>query len=1089
MMKFIQPMLFASVVLLLVSCKKKISEAGENGIFSEAGPEKTGITFANELKDSPVFNIIEYLYYYNGSGVAVGDVNGDGLEDIYFGANMAGDRLYINKGGLKFEDVTPKAGIISDNTWTTGVAMDDINSDGYLDIYVCKVSKTDDSHNLVYLNDGKGKFTESSASLGLDFSGLSTQASFFDYDRDGDLDLYLLNHNIHNVHSYGNTDNRRLRDTIAGDVLFENRIKEEGRFVDVTLKAGIYSSPLGYGLGLATADVNNDGWTDIYVGNDFHENDYLYLNNGNGTFTESISSAMAHTSQFSMGIDIADANNDGLMDIFTTDMMPYLPEVALVSGGEDSDQIKKVKKDFGFRLQNARNHFNINRGDGTYSDIAYLTGTFATDWSWSVLMQDFDHDMFADIFVANGIVKRPNDLDYINFLNELDNKDPNAVPDRTKKLIEKMPSQPLSNVLFRHNGEMSYSGLQNSFVGKPSFSTGAAYADLDKDGDLDIVLNNINQNASILENRTATGNYVSLSLKGIDGMTAKGSRVELFTSQNCLVRELQTCRGFMSSSTHDLFFGLPKGAKVDSVRIVWPDRKMQVLHDVTAGGHNTIIRQKDDTVLKPYVWKAEVSDFTVTILPAKHDENNYFDENNEKLIPERLSYEGPALICEDLDGDGIKDIFMGGGRNQAARIMTGQKDGTFKVRPVPDFVRDAGFEDVAAATIDFDGDGDRDIYVVSGGSDNKELDKLLEDRIYLNNGNGIFKRIPLSLPHTNGSTVAVADFNRDGFEDIFVGARSIPGFYGLSPYSFILRNVNGQAVDIYAKDRFGMITDAEWVDLENDGDADLVMCGDWMGIIILENDGKGNLLQKNTSPPVEQRYGMWNCLAFYDFNLDGKQDILAGNMGLNQKWTASDSLPVKLYTGDFDQNGFTEPLIFTHYFTRYMPFLSRDKLVAQLPVLKKKFTSYTSFKDVARLEDLDTKFAEKAVETKTVTDLRSGIFLSTASGYDFVPLALDDQLSAINDIYVTPAGQVVYVGNYRQYVSDMGASMANSGRMLSDWDQSNKKFKKGVRLPISVDMDPRRISALSNSRLIVACNNGDLLSIMIPATTSEKKVQ
>lgn len=1076
--------------LSILGCKPaKTKEDAADSIFSELSPERTGIRFENNLTDAPNFNIIEYLYYYNGAGVAVGDINGDGLDDIYFGANQVGDRLYINKGGLKFEDVTPAAGILSENTWTTGVAMDDINGDGYTDIYVCKVSKTDASRNLLYINDGDGTFTESAAKYGLDFKGLSTHCSFFDYDRDGDLDMYLLNHNIHNVHSYGNTDNRMLRDSIAGDVLFQNRLKEDGRFVDVTKQAGIYSSPLGYGLGVATSDLNNDGWTDIYVGNDFHENDYIYLNQGNGTFKESISSAMANTSQFSMGVDIADANNDGLMDIFTTDMMPWQPEVALVSGGEDSDQIKLVKKDFGFRLQNARNHFNISKGNGTYSDVAYLTGTFFTDWSWSVLLQDFDHDMYADIFITNGIVKRPNDLDYINFLNELDNKDPNSVTDRTRKLIDKMPSQPLSNVLFRHTGPLSYSKLEKSFVGKPSFSTGAAYSDFDRDGDLDIVTNNINQSGLILENSTPEKNYLSFTLNERPGKTAKGSKVVVYSGQIIQTKELQTARGFMSSSSPELNFGLGSATEADSVRIIWPDRQMTVLTNVKINQHNKIVRAVDDKSLRPYTYTPTKSDIEVTMLPATHEENKYYDENTEKLIPERLAYEGPALICEDLDGDGIRDIFMGGGRNQAARIMLGKKDGSFAVRPNPDFARDAGYEDIDAATIDFDGDGDKDIYVVSGGSDNKELDKLLEDRIYLNNGKGVFKRIPLSLPHTNGSCVAVSDFNKDGFDDIFVGARSIPGFYGLSPYSFILKNVGGQGVEIYAKDRFGMVTDAEWVDLDRDEDMDLVMTGDWMGVIVLENDGKGGLLQMDTDPPLDRFHGMWNCLAFHDFNRDGRLDIAAGNMGLNQKWTASDSLPVKLYSGDFDQNGFTEPVIFYHYFSRYMPFLSKDKLNAQLPVLKKKFTTYAAFRETKDINDLNPEFAGKAVETKTVNELRSGIFLSMPKGYEFVPFAIEDQSSVIQDIYISPEGTLVYVGNFRHFVSDMGASLANTGRALYGWDQTGKAFSKAGYLPLSVDIDPRKLEQISAGRLILANNSGDLMSIKIPGLNAGNEVQ
>lgn len=1065
----------------LLACNGKKPDAALNSIFESLDSKVTGIEFSNDLKETSKFNIISYLYYYNGGGVAIGDINGDGLEDIYFTGNQTPDQLYLNKGNMQFENITEKAGIRADNTWSTGVNMDDVNGDGLLDIYVCKVATSDSNeieHNLLYINQGDGTFKEMSKEYGLNFKGFSNQAVFFDYDQDGDLDMYLLNQNIHNVNSYGTIEKRKESDPYAGDLFFENKLKEERRFVDVTKNAGIYNSPLGYGLGVTVADVNNDGWSDIYVGNDFHENDYLYINNGNKTFTESISSHIAHTTQFSMGVDIADVNNDGWADIFTTDMMPFDPAVAQVSAGEDSDQIKMIKKDFGFHPQSARNHFQINQQNGTYSDVAYMTKTFATDWSWSVLLQDFDNDMFSDIFITNGIVKRPNNLDYINYLNEYDNKNPNANPERTKKLIENMPSEPLKNILFRHTANLQYTPINESFVGTPSFSTGAAYADLDNDGDLDIVTNNINEKAFIYQNNTTGKSFLTINLKGNETLrNVKGSKVTLFSGNNTITKELQTTKGFLSSSTSKLHFGLDNLSTVDSLLITWPDRYSQTLRKIDINKELLIIRP-DISQLKKHVYPNVNSRAEINVLPIKHEENKFMDENTEKLIPERLSNEGPAIISADMNGDGIFDLFVGGARNQAARLFLGSANGAFNIKKTPDFETDAKYEDVDAALIDFDSDGDKDLYVVSGGSDNNELDKSLEDRIYINNGNGVFRRIPISLPHTNGSCVTIADYDKDGFEDIFIGARSIPGSYGLSPYSFVLRNLNGQGVDIAYKERYGMVTDAQWIDLDGDKDLDLVMCGDWMSITIMENDGKGGLTEKTKEYGLAGTTGLWNTLAFTDLNNDGILDVIAGNTGLNHKWTASDSLPVKMYVGDFDGNGSTEPLIFYHYLSRYMPFASMVTLTSQMPILKKKFKTYASFNSTKDINDLFEDFKTSLVEEKNLTELRSMTFISEGKKYNAIPLGQNEQMSEIRDIEISSNGEIFYVGNSFDYVSELGISAANPGRILGKFNPSTRTFDPSTKLSLPVNFNPRKIRSLDKNKYVIATNNGYLYFLL-----------
>lgn len=1065
-----------SIILIfaaITNCKQDTYHIKDNSPlrFTTLGPNETGIDYENTLSDTKQLNIIEYLYYYNGGGVSVGDINNDGLEDIFLCSNQKENKLYLNKGNLKFEDISKRAGIMQDQHWSTGATIIDINNDGWKDIYVCHVgllSPKGKGQNRAYINNGNGTFIEKAETLGLAFRGLSTQACWLDYDKDGDLDMYLLNHNIHTQNSYGNAKQRQTKDLYAGDLFFENKINVDGKFEDVTTKCGIYSSSLGYGLAVSAGDVNNDGHIDIYVGNDFHENDYLYINNGDKTFTESIEKYTSSTSQFSMGVDIADVNNDGYVDIFTTDMMPYEEEVAMKSGGEDSDQIKRIKNDFGFHHQSARNHFQINKG-GHFVDIAYMNRMYATDWSWSVLLQDFNNDLYADVFITNGIVKRPNDLDYINYLNELDNKNPEAVSDRTKKLIEKMPSQAMANILFCHLADGTYSRVMDSKIGKPNFSTGAAYSDLDNDGDLDIVTNNINAPAEILRNELQNTNYLSVRLSNRENKTPIGSKVILVSGKDRITKELQPTRGFMSSSSHTLHFGLGKNQKIDSLIVIWPDRNYQILKGLEINKIHNITRGNN---LTPYVNPPEATiAYNISTLPVSHVDNIYYHENEEKLVPEQLSNEGPALLVEDLDGDGIKDIFVGSGRNAESKIYFGKSDGSYQVVNQAIFRTDAQYEDVAAATIDFDHDGDLDLYIVSGGSDNKELDKLLEDRIYLNVGKRTFKRIPISLPHTNGSCISVADFDRDGYDDIFVGARSIPGFYGLSPYSFILKNLNGQGVDIMSKERFGMVADSKAVDFDNDKDFDLVICGDWMPVSVLINDGRGNFTNESKKFGTDQSLGMWNAVEVYDVNKDGKLDILAGNAGLNLKWQGTTTLPIKMYVGDFDDNGITEPIIFAHSFNRYMPINSMDKLISQMPFVKDKFKNYANFSKISSIENIFDKYNQKLVELKQVTELRSVAFISGSnSNYSLIPLPKDDQMTPIQDFAINEDGSIYYVSNYKNFIAENGSITGHPGAKMGAYDGKKKEFLASTELPLPHTYNSRHIVALKD-RFIVAGND------------------
>ncbi|MEM1124393.1 MAG: CRTAC1 family protein, partial [Bacteroidota bacterium] len=627
---------------------------GTQALFLEKETRTSGLNFSNDLQPTVDKNILEYLYYYNGGGVAIGDINQDGLEDVLLTANEKPDQLFLNKGNLVFEDITEKGGIAATSSWSTGVSMDDVNGDGLLDIYICKVAPMSEkgTHNLLYINNGDATFTEAAQKYGLDFSGYTTQAAFFDYDLDGDLDMYLLNQSVHSTRSYGKVNKRKVKDELSGDRLFENRVNEsEGRFVEVTEKAGIYSSALGYGLAIITTDLNADGYPDIYVGNDFHENDYVYLNNGDKTFTESMATLLNHSTKFTMGVDVADMNNDGRMDIFTTDMLPYDEVVALKSGGEDPDQVFSIRKELGFEDQYARNHFQIQRPDAKFADVALMTNTYATDWSWSVLLQDFDNNGLSDIFISNGIVKRPNDLDYIKFVNQMGQSvNKKLTASELAQFLDKMPTQKLQNLLFLQQANLQFSELPAAKMGSPTFSNGAAYADLDRDGDLDLVINNINQPVSLWENTNAANNhFIAFQFKRETNLTNKGAVVEIFYGDQKQTKVYTTTRGYQASSTHRLIFGLNRVAAIDSVKIIWPDRTQQILTNLPINQYH-LIKKESTVAYEPT--QPTASDWSLSVLPIKHEENKFEDYNADKLIPELLSKEGPAVVYADFNQDG-----------------------------------------------------------------------------------------------------------------------------------------------------------------------------------------------------------------------------------------------------------------------------------------------------------------------------------------------------------------------------------------------------------------------------------------------------
>jgi len=1076
---------FVGILLIgFIGCQTKGEQKIENAHFNMAvrTSDQTGIRFENTLKDQSDLNIIEYLYYYNGGGVAVGDINNDGLEDLFFSANQLPDKLYLNLGELKFRDVSVEAGIDQTNSWSTGVSMQDVNNDGLLDIYVCKVGTFNslDARNQLYLNNGDLTFTESAQKLGVDFSGFSTQAAFLDYDKDGDLDFYLLNHNIHSVRSYGTVKNRKDQDTLAGDRFYENKIDEIGVFVDVTEASQIYNSPLGYGLAIGVSDFNQDGWPDLYIGNDFHENDYLYLNNQNNSFTESIATSMNHTSRFTMGVDVADLNNDGKLDLFTTDMLPFDPKILLKSGGEDSDKVARIKQKYGFNSQYARNHLQINQGNNTYADLALMTETYASDWSWGVLLADFDNDGWNDIFIPNGIVKRPNDLDYIKYLSNsnFSQFESSKKEQLRVKIIDEMPTLQIPNLLIKNKGNLDFELIGNSPIGSPGFTTGAAYSDLDNDGDLDLIFNNINAAAQILENQHDPKRGIQIELKPTkEYPQLLGTKVRYFSGGQSWIKEYQILRGFQSTSSHKLNLSLPDGKTLDSIQVFWPHGRTAL---IGSPQKNLLILSPSPS--DPLTKNKKIdSRFELKKFPFRHIENTYYDEDKEVLIPERLSQEGPAWAYADFDQDGIKDFFIGGAKEQPAQILFGTAKGTFYNKFISDFDRDRGFEDVAAATLDIDRDGDLDLYIGSGGNQEISPNPSLEDRIYVNDGQGIFKRAPIPLPQTNTGCVAIADFDNDQFPDYFIGSRNITGAYGLTPNSFIVQNENGIAMKILDRKQWGMISDAKWADLNGDRFLDLILVGDWMPITILINNQGKSFENKTLEFGLGNTQGLWNTVELFDFDQNGFLDIIAGNSGTNSKWHPSETRPVKLYLDDFDENQQADPIVFYPYGDRNIPFAGKDKLASQLPVIKKRFTRYEDFAEVSDIKTLLGKSEEDILQIKQLNELRSMVFLNQdGNRFSSHPLPDVAQQSSIEGFSIDPTnGAIAFVGNSSAWVVELGSSLANPGGILHGFDPKTKQYESYEAFPLPLGTEGKHIQQIPNGDYVVIVNNGDSYQITV----------
>ena len=1070
--------LLGLILLLLWSCKDKSKR------FELMKPNVTGVVFSNELSYTEAFNPYTYRNFYNGAGVALGDINNDGLIDIYFTGNLVNNALYLNRGNFNFEEITETAGVACENIWSSGATFVDINQDGWLDLYVCKSGMPggENRHNELFINQKDNTFKEASAEYGLNITGLSVQAAFFDFDLDGDLDCYLLNNSMRSVGAYDLIEDQRNIPDAEGNRLLENR---DGYFVNVSEETGIYSSKIGFGLGITLSDFNNDLWPDLFISNDFFEKDYLYINNQKGGFDEMGDIYFNATSMGSMGADAADIDNDLNTDLMVTEMLPETLSRKKLKASYESWDKHQLAKSKGYGNQFPRNVLQRNMGAETFAEISRIAGVEGSEWSWAALFFDMDNDGLKDLYISNGIHKDLLDRDYLTFMAN-DEKVRQLIEednDVLSKLIDVMPSAAVPNGAYKNKGSFHFENVRDLWgFETPSFSNGSAYGDLDNDGDLDLVVNNINAPAFIYKNNSTENNYVQISLKGFEKNTfAVGSKVIVHQEGQKSMLEQFPSRGFQSAISNRLHFGLGKNSRIDSIEIFWPDQKRSVLKEVTANQHIHVDYKAVKKTIALISPKKQNSHSLDTKVPFAftHKENSFIDFNQERLLPQMFSNEGPVIIKADLNGDQQPDFFFGGAKDQVSElwVSAGEK---YQLSSTIEFEKDAMSEDTKALFIDIDNDGDLDLYVGSSGKAYSKFSFNLHDRIYINHGDGRFAKqnsTPFSRPFATGALTA-ADFDNDGDLDVFVGERYQVETYGKDGQGFILRNDGAgnfteEAPEVFSQ--IGMLTDAKHLDVNKDGFEDLIVIGEWMAPKVFLNT-QGTFVEANESFGLFNDRGLWATLEMADLNQDGYQDLVLGNIGENSFYKKG----MKMFVKDFDGNGTEEQIMTYHENGSDFPILDRDELFKQLPFLKKKYLYYKDYAS-ANMTDLFGADVYQTAVIKELRELSSSIYWGSNNGFTKNTLAPEIQYSNVSSILLEDTDNngtidIVLGGNQSKVKPQFGPLESSNGWILKQ--QKNGIFGKPISLGVKGEI-----------RSIISFKNTDQYSIILGINNDSIKIK